>query len=163
MSLVGILARYRTAGVLVDTNLLLLYFVGAFSPDEVPRFKRTIQFTPEDHHLLVRFLGYFGRVVTTPQILAEVSNLAGQLTGQVKQGVFEKFAAGLALLDERYEPAVSLSRNPEFSRFGITDCAIVHHARGDLLVLTDDFRLSQYLQHKGVEVLNFNHLRYHLM
>ncbi|HEX8691401.1 MAG TPA: PIN domain-containing protein [Longimicrobium sp.] len=154
-----LLARYRTAGVLVDTNLLLLYFVGALDPDRIPRFKRTNTFTPEDHALLRRFLGRFERVVTTPHILAEVSNLAGELSGAVRDGVFAKFAAGITLMEERHAPAAELAAQPSFPRFGLTDTAVVHHARGRYLVLSDDFRLSQYLQHQGVDVINFNHLR----
>jgi hypothetical protein len=90
----AVLARYRTAGVLVDTNLLLVYFVGAFDPALIPKFKRTRMYTLEDHPLLVRVLGFFEKVVTTPHILTEVSNLAGQLPSHLTRGVFEKFAAG---------------------------------------------------------------------
>lgn len=157
-------ARYRTAGVLVDSNLLLLYFVGAFDPELIPKFKRTMMYTPEDHSLLVRVLGFFERVVTTPHVLTEVSNLAGQLPSHLTTGVFAKFAAGITLLDEQVAPAIELSKQRAFTRFGITDSAVLHHARGHFLVLTDDFRLSQYLQHEDVDVFNFNHLRmYNLM
>ncbi len=164
MNPAAVLVKYRALGVLVDSNLLLLYFVGAFSREEIPRFKRTMMYTSADHSLLVRFLGYFKKVVTTPHILTEVSNLAGQLPNHLKPGVFEKFATGITLLDEEYAPATEISRRAEFARFGMTDSAVSHHAKGRFLVLTDDFRLSQYLQHENVDVFNFNHLRmYNLM
>lgn len=153
------LVRYRSAGVLVDTNLLLLYFVGAFDRHQISRFKRTAQFNGEDFDLLVDFLGRFSRVATTPHILTEVSNLAGQLHDAAKHGVLERLKAGLALLDEQFAPAGEISSHTSFARFGITDSAILHHARGRYLVLTDDFRLSQYLLHEGLDVINFNHLR----
>lgn len=154
-----VVARYRKCGVLVDTNLLLMYFVGAHDPEEIPRFKRTKQFTPEDHTLLIRFLGLFGRIVTTPHVLTEVSNLAGQLADPTKVGVFAKLGAGIKLFDEEHSPAVEIASQPTFTRFGLTDSAILYQVKGRYLVLTDDFRLSQYLQSAGVDVFNFNHLR----
>jgi rRNA-processing protein FCF1 len=156
-------ARYRSAGVLVDANLLLMYFVGVFDREAIPRFKRTSQFTPEDFDLLYRFLSNFERVVTTPHILTEVSNLAGQLPDHLRERVFEKLALGIPLLEERYTASKTIASGAPFVRFGLTDSAVLHHARGQYLVLTDDFRLSQYLQHEGVDVFNFNHLRFDVL
>ena len=70
---------YRSRGVLVDTNLLLLLFVGSYDLERIERFKRTMQFTRDDFARLVALLGVFERRVTTPHILTEVSNLAGHL------------------------------------------------------------------------------------
>ncbi|MBD0320928.1 MAG: hypothetical protein ICV87_11380 [Gemmatimonadetes bacterium] len=154
-------ARYVAAGVLVDTNLLLMYLVGAHDPDEIPRFKRTQQFTSGDHALLTDFLGLFRRVVTTPHILTEVSNLAGQLADRTRTGVFETLSEGIELFHERHTPASELAAEPAFPRFGIADAAVLHEAKGRYLVLTDDFRLSQYLQSEGVDVFNFHHLQFY--
>lgn len=41
-------ARYRQKGILVDTNILLLWFVGAVNRDRISQFKRTQKFSPED-------------------------------------------------------------------------------------------------------------------
>ena len=46
-----------------------------------------------------------------------------------------------------------------FIKFGLTDSSIAQLAEGGHLVLTDDFRLSQFLNSKGHAVLNFNHVR----
>ncbi len=153
------IARYRSAGVLVDTNLLLLYFIGAHDTADIARFKRTMQFTIADYQLLIRVLGEFRRIITTPHIITEVSNLAGQLTGRTRDGFFARLAAGLSSIDESHTQATTLAGETTFIRFGVTDTAIFHEARGHFLVLTDDFRLSQYLESQKVDVLNFNHLR----
>jgi hypothetical protein len=34
-----------------------------------------------------------------------------------------------------------------------------HLAKGNYLVMTDDFRLAGYLQKEAVDVINFNHIR----
>jgi len=73
--------RHRQSGVLVDTNLLLLYFVGLLRPEQITQFKRTSTFSISDFELLSRLLGEFARVLTTPNILTEVNHqfLAVQL------------------------------------------------------------------------------------
>lgn len=159
----AVVARYRTAGVLVDSNLLLLHFVGRFDAAQIQGFKRTMHFTPQDHWVLQRFLGGFERLVTTPHVLAETSNLAAQLSGAVRERLFGSIAAEVPHLDERTAPASDLAADPAFSAFGVTDTAILHLAQGRHLVLTDDFRLSQYLSHRGVDALNFHHVRSYLL
>lgn len=149
--------------MLLDTNLLLLYAVGAHDRDLIPRFKRTAAFTPEDFRILADTLDPFAHVLTTPHILTEVSNLAGQFAEPLKQAVFRTLAAVIGMLTELQLPARDVAADPAFPRFGLTDIAILRHARDKCLVLTDDFRLSQYLAHEKVEVLNFNHLRTYLL
>ena len=154
--------RYRTAGVLVDTNILLLLFVGSVERRLIERFKRTMArgFRESDYELLTNFLKHFeNRVVTTPHILTEVSNLAGQLSVQ-KQRFFSYFAKGISRLIEHYEPSGNLAQAESFVKFGLTDTAIIELVKGQYLVLTDDFALSNYLDKQGVDVFNFNHLRF---
>ena len=153
--------RYRTAGVLVDTNILLLLFVGSVERRLIERFKRTVSrgFDESDYELLTSLLKLFNnRVVTTPHILTEVSNLAGQL-GSQRQRFFSYFAKGISQLIEHYEPSENLVQVESFVKFGLTDAAIIDLVKGQYLVLTDDFRLSNYLGKQGVDVINFNHLR----
>jgi len=42
-----LLIEYRTEGVLVDANLLLLYVVGVYDPSKIERFKHTNAYEPE--------------------------------------------------------------------------------------------------------------------
>lgn len=159
----AVLRRHRASGVLVDTNLLLLYVVGSHDRDLISRFKRTATFTPADFAILTETLDAFGHVLTTPHILTEVSNLAGQLADPLKQTVFGTYARVIGMLTELEVSAREVAAEPAFPRFGLTDVAILRNARNECLVLTDDFRLSQYLAHEKVEVFNFNHLRTYLL
>ncbi len=154
-----LIQRYKQAGILVDTNILLLYFIGAYDQDLIPKFKRTRQFAVEDHAILIRLLGLFDKIVTTPNILTEISNLSGQLGEPKKSEYFKKFSSGISLLEEEYVASKDVADMREFVRFGLTDTGIVHLTRGKYLVLTDDFRLSQYLQSAEVDVINFNNIR----
>jgi rRNA-processing protein FCF1 len=154
-----LIQRYRRKGILVDTNILLLYCIGAVNKNEISIFKRTKQFVPEDYDTLLGLLNNFESIVTTPNILTEVSNLSGQLKDNLKLTYFNFFKENIKLLKEEYVPSLQAANIPEFSRFGLTDAAIINHAKGKYLVLTEDFHLSQYLQHEGIDAINFNHLR----
>lgn len=63
------------AGLLVDTNILVLYTVGTVNRSRITNFKRTSNYTPSDYDLLINFLGGFTKIYTLPHVLAEVSNL----------------------------------------------------------------------------------------
>ncbi|MFH1264553.1 MAG: PIN domain-containing protein [Planctomycetota bacterium] len=156
----GLIDRYRPRGVLVDTNVLLLHFVGGFDREKIPIFKRTQQFTAQDHELLVRLLARFVRVVTTPNILSEVNSLSGQMGEPMKTKYFEQFARGIDTLDEQYVRSADAAEIEQFPKLGLTDSGIMLLAKGNFLVLTDDLRLAYSLEQIGIDVLNFNHIRY---
>jgi rRNA-processing protein FCF1 len=157
--LLALMQHYRSRGVLVDTNILLLYFVGRFKRELIPSFRRTDQFTPEDFDLLLRLLKRFQRIVTTPNILSEVNSLSAQLGEPAKTPYFQEFAQGIETLDEHYVESTAAARIEHFPKLGLTDCAILHCAKGQFLVLTDDSRLYQLMEKSGVDVINFSHLR----
>ncbi len=154
-----LLKKYRRSGILVDTNLLLLFFVGSLNRELIGRFKRTDQFTTDDFDRLVGVLDQFKIWITTPNILTEVSNLSGQLGELIKSQFFDKFASGIDSFSELYIPSNLLARTPEFKRFGITDASLIQAAKGKHLILTEDYRLSQYLLDLHIDVINFNHIR----
>jgi rRNA-processing protein FCF1 len=133
--------------------------VGLHDRSRIERFKRTVQFTVDDFELLVAFVERFKEVVTTPSILTEVSNLLGQLPDKLRYSFYQRFAYGLKNLHEHYTPSQELGDEKAFPKFGLTDTAILQAANKKYLVLTDDFRLAQYLQGRNIDVINFNHLR----
>jgi len=158
-STLEIVQRYRSRGVLVDTNILLLYFVGGFAPSLIPRFKRTKTFVVEDYELLTRLLSRFHRIVTTPNVLSEVSSLSAQMGDPLKTKYFEHFAQRIAALDEHYVRSADAVTVRHFAKLGLTDSAIMDLAAGSYLVLTDDTTLYLFLENEGIDVVNFNHIR----
>lgn len=159
--LVKLIQKYRNIGVLLDTNILLLYFVGSVDPKMIATFKRTHNkgFTEADYYTLVSLLKQFRKAVTTPNILTEASNFLGQLPDHLYQDYFNGFANTISTLDERYFPSSELALTYEFKQFGLTDSSIIQLAKNKFLIITEDFRLSQYSQKVGIDVLNFNHIR----
>jgi hypothetical protein len=97
--------------------------------------------------------------VVTPHVLTEVSNLSRELPDHYHAAYFTEVTGHLVRFRERFLGAVRLSQSPEFAKFGLTDTGLIETPPGKHLVFTDDFPLSNKLQHRGVDALNLNHLR----
>lgn len=155
-----LIARYRTRGILVDTNLLLLYLVGNCDRSLIGRFKRTRSvYNVDDFDILKLFIEQFPKIIATPNILTEVSNLAGQLKGAARTSVFLALSQVIERIDERYVASRAVAKEPLFPLLGLTDLGIAEVVRGNYLVLTDDLRAAYLLSSLEVDSLNFNHIR----
>ena len=146
----------RRNGVLLDTNLVLLLWVGCWSPTAIGHHKRTNQFDIDDFRLLEQVIAKFGRIVVTPCILAEASNLVRQ--SPRRRELAESIALQLPNLEERFLPSVEIVNTPAFVPLGLTDAGIVELARDRWLVLTVDLDLWRMLQSEGLDAVNFHHL-----
>jgi rRNA-processing protein FCF1 len=151
--------KYKQKGILIDTNILLLWFVGTVNRERISRFNRTEKFLPEDYDSLVQILSYFAKIVTTPNILTEVNSLANQLGEPERSQCLFVLARGVARLNEFYLESQEVVKTENFTKFGLTDCGIVNIAKNQYLVLTDDFKLANYLQKIGIDTINFNNIR----
>ena len=149
----------RRGTILIDTNLLLVLLVGALDPDQVERFKRTRSYTRDDYELLMDFVSRYGRIVTTPNVLTEVSNLAGQLAEPLRRDALMALGVLIAQLEERSRPSAELVRDVSFSRLGLADVSVISAADPSTTVLTDDLPLYVRLSDAGIEAINFNHVR----
>lgn len=151
--------KYRHRGVLLDSNLLILYFVGEFSPERIATHRRTKKYTIGDYLFVKAVVESFEKKVTTPNILTEVSNLAGDIPDSLRSDFFRLIRERFELLDETHYPSKSASAAAIFPRFGLTDTVITEVANQQYLVLTDDFPLANYLGSIEADVINFNHYR----
>lgn len=146
------LGPYRRRGLLLDSNLLLLYIVGQTDRNLVGSFKRTRSFTDADFRLLVLLTTLFESLVTTPHVLTEVNGLTNALTGSYRVDVRARLAADVAVLDERQVPAVSLVDTSAFKGLGLTDSALALLAQspnGPLVMSTDGALVQFVLNAKG--------------
>ena len=154
-----LLYRYKNKGILIDTNLLLVYFVGSYDSARIPRFKRTMAFTVEDFYTLLEVFRFFDKVVTTPNILTEVNSLSNQLPEDIRPLYYSEVSKHIAILEEQYITSIRISSLEHFKKFGLTDSGIVDLVKDKYLVLTDDLKLAIYLQNVGIDAINFNNIR----
>ena len=142
---------HRHRGLLLDSNLLVLYVVGQADRRLVRSFKRTREFTDADFRLLFGLMASFSSLVTTPHVLTEVNGLTNQLTGAHRQNVRAWIALDTPRWDERHAPAAALTGTAAFARLGLTDAALVSLARAPdgPFVLSTDGALVQFIAGSG--------------
>lgn len=159
--LVNQLQRFRRVDLLIDTNLLVLYFVEGRRPDLITTFSRTRHSTPEDFELLKAFLLLFRfrRMKTTPHVLTELSYLLRQFTEPLRSELLRWVTEILGDWTESFTPAKTLARDPAFSRLGLTDTANADCSSRKCVVRTDDFVLSGLLKDRGHLVVRLVDLR----
>ena len=139
------LLKNRSKGLCIDTNLLLLYFVGQLDPRLIARSERTRVFDAKDFQLLKRLAAFFPKIVTTPGILTEVSNLAAlDHKGGNRQRFFAEFSRGVHLLAEEHIPSREAASARPFARFGLTDSAIILTCKDQYLAVTTDAALADF-------------------
>ncbi|MCJ8205800.1 PIN domain-containing protein [Pseudomonas sp. RGM2987] len=149
--------QYRKKGIIVDTNLLLLVIAGG-TPSIVD-FKRTSGYTSDDYLLLINVIDKFEKLISTPHILAELSNLTNGLYGKHLQEFYETLKNSLSSISEIHCPALDISKDFELFPYGLADVGIIAAAKNNYLVLTDDLRVASFAHQHCVDVINFNHLR----
>jgi hypothetical protein len=157
--LTRIISKHSIQGMVIDSPILVLHAIGSHDRSLIAKFKRTQPYTAKDFDLLNKLLANFRAFLATPQILAEASNLLGQLPEPYKQSVFAgPFRSLIGKLTEQYVVSEAAAESTCFPKFGLTDCTIEHLSKTHA-VLTADFALYGLLSKQNADVINFNHYR----
>jgi hypothetical protein len=157
--------KHKQSGILVDTNLLLLLLIGTVD-ERCIGGKRTEDYTVEQYRALADFLKDFKTVITTPHILAEVSNLGGAaLYGKLRQAFFLLLSLpGLFCLEaeDGFVQELSIKRQSVepicLVRLGLTDAVIAKLCEQQFLFISDDFDLVNLISAAGGDAINFSHV-----
>lgn len=146
--------------VALDSNLAVLLVVGQVSKALVGRHKRLRSFSPADFDRLLGFIREAGVLVTTPNALTEVSNLAHfGLHEPLRSEVMRSLAAVIASMRETYVASNHIVTFDEFLRLGLTDTAWLACLGPTDLLLTADLDLHLAARSRGLNTINFNHWR----
>ena len=146
-------------GVVLDTNLLLLTFVGTHDRSLISRFKRTAKYAPEEFDAIIRLLTLFRVRATTPHVLTEVVDLASQLHEPVRERLLTEIRTYFGPLEERFARARDLAMDAAFPQIGLADSSVAQLCAEGFGLVTDDFPLANRLARRGMRVLNFNTIR----
>ena len=138
--------------------MLVLFLVGSVNRRRILDFKRTQSFTLEDFDLLENLIRWFGRLIATPHVLTQASDLT-DLHGTERRRVRQLFKSVVEQMEESYDPSRALVADPIFEPLGLTDAAIATLCCRGILVLTADLDLQLAMQRRGADALNFNHVR----
>ena len=151
-----LIEKYRSKGLLLDSNLLLLYLIGAVDPALVGdgRYNKLSDFTRTQIVILKRLTFLFRHLVTTAHVLTEVSNLIGTMHDAGKLRVFSSFADTLEVVREQDVSSYRAARRTEFYYLGLTD-SILAELAGEFLVVSNDARMVDVLRQSGFETLKW--------
>ena len=147
--------------VVLDTNLLVLLVVGTLDRRLIATHKRTQKFTPEDFDMLASFLNGYPRIVVTPNVVTETSNLLQQTNEATGRRLLGLLKSMLALFAERFVPSTDAANAPGFLFLGVADSATLHNPPPDSVLLTDDLPLYLQASRLGHRAVNFTHLQAH--
>lgn len=154
--------KYFNKGIFIDTNILLLLYIGSYDTNLIETFKRTNKFTKKDYKILTNFLSRFNKIITTPNVLTELDNFFNQLSSPIKEKVRLKLKEHIEVINENYIKSIDVTNSNKFLGFGLTDIGILNAIRDKYILLTEDFPLSNYANSIKIDAINFNHLRNYL-
>lgn len=114
----------------MDTNLLLVYFLGLYDAVSGYQIINSFRYTKgsygdEDFEILSELLKRFDKRITTPHILAEVSNMLGQLREPARETCFGFLKTIVPSFEERTTSARELCGEPAFMDLGVADTGIL--------------------------------------
>lgn len=153
------LPHLRGRSVVLDANLLVLWFIGSVRPSLIARFPRTNRYTEKSYAVLLTALNNLGQAVTTAHILTEADNLIRDKLRTDDRIRYELLF--YALLREVKEETIEASSLPDdylFRSFGITDAALAELLQRGHVILTDDAPLYAALSRRSAAAINFTHL-----
>lgn len=161
--LLALVGKHARHGILVDTNVLLLYLFGRYQPAAIGR-KRLEHYSVDDADLIIQFISKFRCILTTQHVLAETSNLARQIVTGTQKRELSLSLYPLFCLDtpasfrhrDVHGPSIDVG---VFTRLGLTDAGLTSLAKSKVLLLTDDLDLAVAAGSAGGDVINFSHMR----
>jgi len=148
--------KHLRAGVVVDTNLFLLMLVGRHDLSKLKSFRATAKYDPDIYKLLESLVAKFRSVHVTSNIMTEVDNLSRQTPRTEWPHVSRTLLSICRTASEEYFRSEQLISSPGHADYGLTDCSIIELARRDVLVVTDDARLTARLERRRRGVINLS-------
>lgn len=151
---------HKNYGIILDTNVFLLYLIGVYDINFIKDFKRTVKYDIEDFEWLKLVIKPFKSIYVTPQILAEAWNLFENIRDPKFSDFLDSTLHIFTLIDEEYINKNDIVQNSSLRHIGVTDTSIIEVAMNlNLLVITDDFRSVHHYMSRDISVLNINQLK----
>lgn len=159
---VASLARTGRRGIIIDSNLLVIYLVGLYGKEYVEKFLTSKTLLGDFEIIKWLMQKYkFEKCIVTPQIMAEVSNLT--FDHFTEPGLTTYIQRALTFIKNAHEEHThkdELLSKYHLPKLGFADSSIIEVAKkGNYLVLTEDVKLAAMLSKEGCVALNINHLR----
>lgn len=152
--------KYRNRGLLIDTNLLLLLIIGIFDKQFIGNYSRLNKYDDEDFEILKVFVGEFNKLIITPHILTELSNLSFFIKEPKLSEYIQILVKTLKAFHEETLNKDAILNLNLLPKLGVTDSTFIEVAKTKkYLLITDDFDAYINSQLLKIDAINFNHIR----
>ena len=148
----------QPTGYFIDTNLFLLLIVGHVDRRKIG-MRRLRSYTMEDYDILRRnFINKVDKLLVTPNILTETSNLLRQIESGSRMLDMLQSVIKSPLIKEIPTVSKLVSCRKEFNRLGLTDTALLEVITPKTPLITDDLILYQVASQLNPEIaINFTY------
>jgi hypothetical protein len=150
-----LIEKYRSSGVFIDTELLVLFLVGSVDANNIRNFGRTAKYTEEDFNKVSAFIESFRSKITNPYVLAETSNHLGRSNDY---RIALKTYIDL-FLEEKCLAAKELVHKVSYCEIGLADTSIIETSKDTYLIFTADNRFNLYLSSVGIDAVSLDDLK----
>jgi hypothetical protein len=153
----GLVEKHAANGLLLDSDLLLVYFVGVLDEAQISKAKGTREYTLADFRLLLQIGNRFDHIVTTPNVITEVSNLVGRLDARFRHTAYQLMRDRFVqVFEETYVSSEDAMKDKAFEKLGLTDASISVMASRGILVMTNDLDLSILLASLEIDCIHYD-------
>ena len=150
----SLIDKYRTKGIAIDTEILLLLCVGLFDEGLITRFERTSKYSIDEFKIAQGIIGQISPHLVTPHVLAEFSNFSNKL-GKRRNGYYSAIDGFLKKEIEIFYPKEDILDEPFVSFLGFADISLFKTCRDKGCVLfTADSPLTDILRRQNIDVIN---------
>ncbi len=154
------IAHHVRRGVLLDSNLLVVVFVGLWKPSFVGRKVTGGEYCERDLDFLTSLLDRARPWILTPHLLTEADNLLDRIGDPGRMECRRLVARTPPRVKESAPLAIKVVDETAYPRLGLADAAIVRVARKhSCLVLTSDAKLHDELLRRHHTTLYYPFLR----
>ena len=125
----------------MDTGLLMLFVVGATDRKLIAKHRRLKEFQEKDYDILIDKIGHVDKVLVTPNILTEASNLLDKHGEPERSRIFETLRIFIEEQEEIVVTSKVASQRKEFIRLGLTDAGLLEVISTSNPLITVDLAL----------------------
>jgi predicted nucleic acid-binding protein len=120
-----------------------------------------VKYEIEDFQRISNFVSKFKKIIITPHILTELSNLSFNITEPKLSSYLQKFVRVLKNFHEESLDKNTILKLDLFAKLGVTDSAFIEIAKDKkYLVITDDLDAYANMLKLRIDAINYSHFKY---
>lgn len=161
-------AKFQPEGIILDTNILVLFLIGNYNPLLIGEYEllqnSNKKYSVADFELLKKIVSYFKKLVITPHIIAELSNLSitrkNNLYGDKFIYYLRTVIEFLKRAEERHQKCDCLwgMELTIIGEYGFTDMTMFELSKQTKMpILTDDLSFYNYSYDK-IPIIKLEHI-----